>query len=238
MGVSSLNGVQLIERLEILFQPSKWQPDLDYLRHVPLRRVHLFSVIQTVTLASMWLFKHTKYVSLSFPVCVLALCFIRKAMDFFFTQYELSWIDDLLPEMHNGTFDNDLQLVSSNPSNILSGKGEESTGCGGQMMQRLTSCHSSESGSLFLESGFGRATPFRHQPGIQDTDDIYSLSMSERVTKTSIWKRLLLANRQDQTRSCANRESPAPYVIFSYSLRMRAKLGGKWDTLSWLLHFR
>lgn len=29
---------------------------------------------------------------------VLALVFVRKLMDFFFTKRELSWLDDLMPE--------------------------------------------------------------------------------------------------------------------------------------------
>ncbi|CAL8264998.1 unnamed protein product [Gadus morhua 'NCC'] len=33
-----------------------------------------------------------------FPMMVLALVFIRKLLDFFFTKRELSWLDDLIPE--------------------------------------------------------------------------------------------------------------------------------------------
>ena len=29
------------------------------------------------------------------------MCFIRKALDWFFTQDELRWLDDVMPEMHN-----------------------------------------------------------------------------------------------------------------------------------------
>lgn len=37
---------------------------------------------------------------LSFPcdLQVLALVFVRKLLDFFFTKRELSWLDDLMPE--------------------------------------------------------------------------------------------------------------------------------------------
>ncbi len=31
---------------------------------------------------------------------ILALCFIRKSMDYIFTQSELFWLDHLLPEEH------------------------------------------------------------------------------------------------------------------------------------------
>ena len=50
MGVSSLNGVQLMQRICIVFMPPKYQPDYIYLRHVPLRRVHLFTAIQVCLL--------------------------------------------------------------------------------------------------------------------------------------------------------------------------------------------
>lgn len=36
--------------------------------------------------------------SLSMSLEVLALVFIRKLLDFFFTKRELSWLDDLIPE--------------------------------------------------------------------------------------------------------------------------------------------
>ena len=49
MGVSSLKGMQLIDRLAIIFMPPKYQPDHIYLRHVPLKKVHLFTAIQVRT---------------------------------------------------------------------------------------------------------------------------------------------------------------------------------------------
>ena len=35
-----------------------------------------------------------------FSLQVLALCFVRKGMDFFFSQEELKWLDDIMPETH------------------------------------------------------------------------------------------------------------------------------------------
>jgi len=31
---------------------------------------------------------------------VLAMCFIRKALDWLFTRHELKWLDDIMPESH------------------------------------------------------------------------------------------------------------------------------------------
>ena len=46
MGVSSLKGMQFIDRLGLIFMPPKYQPDYSYLRHVPILKVHLFTFIQ------------------------------------------------------------------------------------------------------------------------------------------------------------------------------------------------
>ncbi len=46
MGVASLRGMQFVDRIGLLFMPPKYQPDHHYLRHVPLRKVHFFTIIQ------------------------------------------------------------------------------------------------------------------------------------------------------------------------------------------------
>ena len=70
MGVASLNGLQLVQRLLIIFMPSKYQPDYAFLEHVPLRRVHLFTFIQVVCLALLWVIKSVKAISIVFPLMV------------------------------------------------------------------------------------------------------------------------------------------------------------------------
>uniref|UniRef100_A0A8C9VL33 Anion exchange protein n=1 Tax=Scleropages formosus TaxID=113540 RepID=A0A8C9VL33_SCLFO len=97
MGVASLNGVQFMDRLQLLLMPAKHQPDLIYLRHVPLRRVHLFTFIQVLCLALLWILKST-VAAIIFPVMILALVAVRKAMDYLFSQHDLSYLDDVIPE--------------------------------------------------------------------------------------------------------------------------------------------
>ncbi|ETE70523.1 Sodium-driven chloride bicarbonate exchanger, partial [Ophiophagus hannah] len=97
MGASSLKGIQLFDRIKLFWMPAKHQPDFIYLRHVPLRKVHLFTVIQLSSLVLLWVIKVSK-AAIVFPMMVLALVFVRKLMDFFFTKRELSWLDDLMPE--------------------------------------------------------------------------------------------------------------------------------------------
>uniref|UniRef100_A0A8B9VYT1 Anion exchange protein n=1 Tax=Anas zonorhyncha TaxID=75864 RepID=A0A8B9VYT1_9AVES len=109
MGVASLNGVQVssrggdfpcflfMDRLKLLLMPLKHQPDFIYLRHVPLRRVHLFTFLQVVCLALLWILKST-VAAIIFPVMILALVAVRKAMDYLFSQHDLSFLDDVIPE--------------------------------------------------------------------------------------------------------------------------------------------
>ncbi|XP_041927270.1 sodium-driven chloride bicarbonate exchanger isoform X1 [Alosa sapidissima] len=97
MGASSLKGIQFFDRLLLFGMPAKHQPDFIYLRHVPLRKVHLFTIIQLTCLVLLWVIKTSK-AAIVFPMMVLALVFIRKLLDFIFTKRELSWLDDLMPE--------------------------------------------------------------------------------------------------------------------------------------------
>ncbi|NWT81093.1 S4A4 protein, partial [Lanius ludovicianus] len=69
MGVTALNSIQLTDRVRLLLMPAKHQPDLAYLRHVPLRRVHLFTIIQLLCLALLWVLKSTT-AAIIFPVMV------------------------------------------------------------------------------------------------------------------------------------------------------------------------
>ena len=63
---------QFFERLKIIFMPVKHQPDLMFLRQVPLNRIHIFTVIQLLCLGVLWLIKSTD-AALIFPVMVCIL---------------------------------------------------------------------------------------------------------------------------------------------------------------------
>lgn len=97
MGVSSLKGIQLFDRIKLFGMPAKHQPDLIYLRYVPLWKVHVFTLVQLSCLIVLWVIKASA-AAVVFPMMVLALVFIRKLLDFCFTKRELSWLDDLIPE--------------------------------------------------------------------------------------------------------------------------------------------
>lgn len=97
MGVSSLKGIQFFDRIKLFGMPAKHQPDLIYLRYVPLWKVHVFTIVQLTCLVLLWVIKAST-AAVVFPMMVLALVFIRKLLDFFFTKRELSWLDDVMPE--------------------------------------------------------------------------------------------------------------------------------------------
>ncbi|XP_053253444.1 anion exchange protein 4 [Podarcis raffonei] len=97
MGVSALSSIQLTDRLQLLLMPAKHQPDFIYLRHVPLRQVHLFTFIQVLCLAVLWIIKSTA-AAIIFPLMLLALVGIRKGMEYIFSLHHLAWLDDIMPE--------------------------------------------------------------------------------------------------------------------------------------------
>uniref|UniRef100_A0A3Q3SSB6 Anion exchange protein n=1 Tax=Mastacembelus armatus TaxID=205130 RepID=A0A3Q3SSB6_9TELE len=106
MGVASLSGIQFWDRIKLYMMPSKHQPDFSYLRHVPLRRVHLFTLIQITCLAVLWILKST-FLAIIFPVMILGLMVVRKMLDMVFSQHDLAWLDDLLPEKEKKKKDDD-----------------------------------------------------------------------------------------------------------------------------------
>ncbi|KAM5316686.1 electrogenic sodium bicarbonate cotransporter 4 isoform 3-T4 [Glossophaga mutica] len=97
MGVASLNGIQFWERCKLFLMPAKHQPDHAFLRHVPLRRIHLFTLVQMLCLAVLWILKST-VAAIVFPIMILGLILVRRLLDFIFSQHDLAWIDNILPE--------------------------------------------------------------------------------------------------------------------------------------------
>uniref|UniRef100_A0A8C9U2L2 Anion exchange protein n=1 Tax=Scleropages formosus TaxID=113540 RepID=A0A8C9U2L2_SCLFO len=97
MGVASLGGIQFWDRIKLFLMPLKHQPDFTYLRHVPLRKVHLFTLVQIICLAVLWILKST-VAAIVFPVMILGLMVVRKMLDLVFSQHDLAWLDDILPE--------------------------------------------------------------------------------------------------------------------------------------------
>nr|XP_057908833.1 sodium bicarbonate cotransporter 3-like [Doryrhamphus excisus] len=124
MGVSSLKGIQLFDRIKLFAMAAKHQPDLIYLRYVPLWKVHAFTAVQLSCLVVLWLVKASS-AAFIFPMMVLALVFIRKLLDFCFSKRELSWLDDLIPESKKKKDDDKKKKREKEDAQRMSEKVEE-----------------------------------------------------------------------------------------------------------------
>ena len=97
MGVTPMGELEFVQRILLLFRPRNNLPDLVYLRQVRLSRVHLFTLIQIICLVILFLLKMNKMISITFPLMVVSLVFIRFGLNYVFTEKELSYLDDLIP---------------------------------------------------------------------------------------------------------------------------------------------
>nr|QOU09171.1 csolute carrier family 4 member 2B [Lateolabrax maculatus] len=93
MGVMSLNGIQLTERMMLLLMPPKYHPDHTYVRKVRTLRMHLFTCIQLVCLAALWAVMSTQ-ASLAFPfVLILTIPVKMFLLRRIFTVREIACLD-------------------------------------------------------------------------------------------------------------------------------------------------
>ncbi|KAM9105567.1 LOW QUALITY PROTEIN: anion exchange protein 4 [Megaptera novaeangliae] len=97
MGVTAISSIQFTKRVQLLLMPAKHQPDLLLLWHVPLRRVHFFTAIQLACLGLLWIVKSTP-AAIIFPLMLLDLVGVRKALEWVFSPQELLWLDEPMPE--------------------------------------------------------------------------------------------------------------------------------------------
>ncbi|KAM9695581.1 LOW QUALITY PROTEIN: anion exchange protein 4 [Trichechus inunguis] len=97
MGVAALSSIQFTKRVQLLLMPAKHQPDLLFLQHVRLGRIHLFTAIQLACLGLLWTIKSTP-AAIIFPLVLLGLVGVRKALEWVVSPQELLWLDELMPE--------------------------------------------------------------------------------------------------------------------------------------------
>jgi hypothetical protein len=64
---------QFVQRILILLMPVKHQPDYKFLRHVNLKRVHLFTILQILSTSLLFVIKYTDFIAISFPIMVSSL---------------------------------------------------------------------------------------------------------------------------------------------------------------------
>ncbi|XP_038210328.1 sodium bicarbonate cotransporter 3 isoform X2 [Zerene cesonia] len=164
MGVASLKGLQFFDRILIMFMPQKYQPDHMFLRQVPIRRVHIFTAIQLTCLICLWVIKSFSSTSILFPLMLVVMIGIRKALDLFFTRRELKILDDVMPEMTKRNQDELREL----------GDGEDNTKSNPPEYQ--------ENLQIPLINGNIMNIP------------LASINISEEMNKTGIWKQVNNSN--------------------------------------------
>ncbi|XP_061086022.1 band 3 anion exchange protein-like isoform X1 [Conger conger] len=93
MGVTSLNGIQLWDRILLLFIPKKYHPEEAYATRVKTNRMHMFTFIQIVCLVILWMVKSSK-ASLALPFVLILTIPLRMYMTGrVFTDLEMKCLD-------------------------------------------------------------------------------------------------------------------------------------------------
>uniref|UniRef100_A0A8D3DY51 Anion exchange protein n=1 Tax=Scophthalmus maximus TaxID=52904 RepID=A0A8D3DY51_SCOMX len=94
MGVTSLTGIQLYERITLMVTPAKHHPDHIYVTKVKTWRMNLFTIIQLLCIVALWVVKST-VASLAFPfVLIMTVPLRRLVLSRIFEERELqavSW---------------------------------------------------------------------------------------------------------------------------------------------------
>ncbi|XP_041828516.1 solute carrier family 4 member 1a (Diego blood group) [Melanotaenia boesemani] len=93
MGITSLSGVQMWDRMRLLITPKKYHPSDAYATRVQTLRMHLFTVIQLVCLAVLWVVKMSPF-SLALPFILILTVPLRILMTGrLFTPLEMKCLD-------------------------------------------------------------------------------------------------------------------------------------------------
>jgi hypothetical protein len=94
MGVSSLNGNELFERLQLwaIWDSSKY-PKYPYVKTVSAKRIHVFTFLQFLMLCILYALKSIKAVAVIFPFFIAALVPIRWSFKTIFSAEELHALD-------------------------------------------------------------------------------------------------------------------------------------------------
>ncbi|XP_039511199.1 solute carrier family 4 member 1b (Diego blood group) isoform X2 [Pimephales promelas] len=93
MGITSLSGIQLWDRILLLLIPKKYHPDEPYVTRVSTSRMHVFTAIQIVCLAVLWMVKSSP-LSLALPFILILTIPLRMLMTGrLFTEEEIKCLD-------------------------------------------------------------------------------------------------------------------------------------------------
>ena len=93
MGVTSLSSIQMWERVQLLFTDTRLYPATSYVSNVSHRKIHLFTGIQMIGFAILFIVKKSP-AALFFPMVILLFIPIRRfLLPYLFTENELNYLD-------------------------------------------------------------------------------------------------------------------------------------------------
>ncbi|XP_069021594.1 solute carrier family 4 member 1a (Diego blood group) [Embiotoca jacksoni] len=93
MGITSLSGIQMWDRMLLLITPKKYHPPDAYATRVSTLRMHLFTLIQLLCLGVLWMVKISAF-SLALPFVLILTIPLRMVMTgTLFTRLEMKCLD-------------------------------------------------------------------------------------------------------------------------------------------------
>lgn len=92
MGVASMKSNQFFERLRLWIVDPAQYPNLPYVRRVPIRVVHVFTLVQLVSLAALWFVKKSA-LGILFPMFIALLVPLRYLLGRFIEKEHLACLD-------------------------------------------------------------------------------------------------------------------------------------------------
>ncbi|CAL1688439.1 unnamed protein product [Lasius platythorax] len=172
-----------------MLMPVKYQLDYMFLRQVPLKRVHTFTVIQLACLACLRLIKSISSTSILFSLMLVVMIGIRKSLDLMFTQRELKILDDVMPKPSKKHADDLCKLENGEDPAEAKGYGPP------------------ENIQISLANGNIMKIP------------LASINISEEVNKTGIWQQVNEGNEKSkQSKSLINVEKQKKHLKKDNSL--------------------
>lgn len=92
MGIASMSGVQLFDRLRLFLMPVKHHPSLPFVRQVPTWKMHVFTAVQCLALGILWAVKSSRF-SLAFPFVLIMMVPLRQKMGQYYSETELNAVN-------------------------------------------------------------------------------------------------------------------------------------------------
>jgi len=179
MGIASLNGIQFYDRILLMFMPKKYQPDYPYLRHVTMKRVHLFTGIQIACFAGLWIIKSFQQTSILFPLMLVIMIFVRKLLDFVFTKKELRVLDDILPAFkRHDRLDDEEALQQTEDGDCSDNNSEE-------RRSSVNLRYTKSALEVDIANGKVMGIP---QASIKQQQQQQQINITEEMNKSGVWK--------------------------------------------------